>query len=362
MTKDLIQSRLDALRACMQEADLDAIWVNGEENHLYASGFYNPDGALLITTDSAFAFQDFRYIEAARREIPPELFEVIMPEQLRSVWLPMLLSACGIQTVGYEDGTLTCRALAALQRDCPGIRFTAIGEMFQRLRSVKDAYEIDCIERAQQVAETAFAQLLPRITYRATEMELAAELEYLMKKNGAQGISFATIAVSGSNSSSPHGVPRNVPLEKGFLTFDFGAVFQGYHSDMTRTVVIGKADAPMRRVYDTVLRAQEAVLEKIGEGQSCFKMDQIARDIIDQAGYAGTFGHGLGHGVGLEIHEAPNLNIRSGDAKLRVGEIVTVEPGIYLAGQYGCRIEDMVCIVPGGARNLTRCPKELIEI
>ncbi|MCI8610446.1 MAG: aminopeptidase P family protein [Clostridiales bacterium] len=362
MTKEIIYDRLTALRTCMQEKNLDAVWVSGAENHLYASGFYNPDGTLLITMDNAYAFQDFRYIEAVRREIPADLFDVIMPEQPRRVWLPMLLSTGCIQTVGYEDGTLTCRSLAALQNDCPGIRFVAIGDMFQRLRSVKDAYEIDCVEQAQRIAEAAFAQLLPRITYTATEMELAAELEYLMKKNGAQGISFETIAVSGSNSSSPHGVPRNVPLEKGFLTFDFGAVFQGYHSDMTRTVVIGKADAGMRRIYDTVLQAQEAVLAQIGEGQSCFKMDRIARDIIDEAGYAGTFGHGLGHGVGLEIHESPNLNIRSGDAKLRVGEVVTVEPGIYLSGRYGCRIEDMVCIVPGGAHNLTQCPKELIEI
>lgn len=360
--KNILTERISTLRASMQEAQLDAIWVTGMENHLYASGFSNPDGTLLITPDEAYAFQDFRYVEAARRTIPKELFTVIMPEEPRKIWLPMLLSTRGIRTVGYEDGTLTCRALAALQHDCPGIRFVPIGDLFQKLRSVKDAYEINCVEKAQRIAEAAFEQLLPRITYTATEMELAAELEYLMKKNGAQGISFETIAVSGSGSSSPHGVPRNVPLEKGFLTFDFGAVYEGYHSDMTRTVSVGKADAAMRRVYDTVLRAQEAVLAVIGEGESCFKMDQIARDIIDRAGYAGTFGHGLGHGVGLEIHESPNLNIRSGDAKLRTGEIVTVEPGIYLAGRYGCRIEDMVCIVPGGSRNLTRCPKELIEI
>ena len=360
--KEIITGRLQAIRGGMEEMKLDAVWVTGTENHLYASGFSNPDGALLIGRDGAWAFEDFRYIEAARRSIPGEVYEVIMPEEPRKVWLPMLCTAADLCTVGYEDGTLTCRALTALQSDCPGVQFVPVGDLFQKLRSVKDAYEIECVERAQRIAEAAFAQLLPRITYAATEMDLAAELEYLMKKNGAQGISFETIAVSGTNSSSPHGVPRNVSLEKGFLTFDFGAVFEGYHSDMTRTVVIGKADNAMRRVYDTVLQAQNAVLETIGEGQSCFKMDQIAREIIDGAGYAGTFGHGLGHGVGLEIHESPNLNIRSGDARLRAGEIVTVEPGIYLAGKYGCRIEDMVCIVPGGARNLTHCPKELIEI
>ena len=200
------------------------------------------------------------------------------------------------------------------------------------------------------------------INYDCTETYVAAQLEFLMRKNGSEGASFDTIAVSGSNSSSPHGVPRNVKLEKGFLTLDFGAMIGGYHSDMTRTIVIGKADDKMKHLYNTVLDAQMAVLDVIKEGESCFKMDKIARDIINERGYEGAFGHGLGHGVGLEIHEAPNLSPRSGDRKLICGDIVTVEPGIYLEGKYGCRIEDMVAITEDGIRNFTKSNKELIEI
>ena len=190
---------------------------------------------------------------------------------------------------------------------------------------------------------------------------MAAELEYFIKKRGAK-ISFETIAVSGTASALPHGVPRNVKLERGFLTLDFGAVVDGYHSDMTRTVVIGKADADIRRVYDTVLKAQLAAIDAIAEGRKNADMDKVARDIIDGAGYKGCFGHSLGHGVGLQVHEEPRLSWATGDRTLRAGEIVTVEPGVYLEGKYGCRIEDMVVVGVGGNRNLTLSPKELIEI
>ncbi|MBQ7836170.1 MAG: aminopeptidase P family protein [Clostridia bacterium] len=230
------------------------------------------------------------------------------------------------------------------------------------MRRIKTAEEVGCIIKAQRIAEKSYYELLPRISVDATETELAAELEYIMKKNGSEGVSFDTIAVSGKNSALPHGVPRNVKLEKGFLTFDFGAVCNGYRSDMTRTVCIGKADSAMKRLYDTVLKAQIAVLEVVGQGGSCFKMDKIARDIIEGAGYKGAFGHSLGHGVGLQIHELPNLSPSAGDKRLCAGDIVTVEPGIYLGGKYGCRIEDMVYIANDSAENLTCMEKELIEI
>jgi len=195
-----------------------------------------------------------------------------------------------------------------------------------------------------------------------TETEVAAELEYYMKKHGSEKPSFDTIAVSGTASARPHGVPRPVRLEKGFLTMDYGAVVNGYHSDMTRTIVIGKADADITKLYNTVLEAQCAAIDAITEGVKNADMDKVARDIIDNAGYKGCFGHSLGHGVGLEIHEQPGVSGGMGDATLKVGQIITVEPGIYIEGKYGCRIEDMVLITKGGKRNLTDCPKELIEI
>ena len=166
--KEIVEKRLQTLRAAMEERGLDGLWIESRENHLYACGYDNPDGALLITTAGAFAFQDFRYIEAAQREIPAELYEVIMPERPRKEWLPALLSAGGVHTVGYEDGTLSCRGLENLKKDCPGVTFSPIGEMLREKRCVKDAYEIDCIEKAQRIAEAAFAELLPRITYTAT--------------------------------------------------------------------------------------------------------------------------------------------------------------------------------------------------
>ena len=357
-----MKNRVEKLRAEMEKRSLDAVWISEGVTHRYFSGFDNPDGSLLICRDEAYAFEDFRYIEAAKREIDGSVFEVLMPEGPRNTWLSVILASNGAMNIGYEDEYLTCRALEALKKDCPMSKFRPLGDTVTKLRRYKDAYEVDCIVRAQRIAEAAFDELISNLDLRMTEREVAAELEYLMKKKGAHGISFETIAVSGGNSSSPHGVPRDVPLERGFLTFDFGALYNGYHSDMTRTVCIGPADSEMKRLYETVLDAQLAVLDVICEGQSNFKMDSIARGIIDKAGYKGCFGHGLGHGVGLEIHESPNMSPRSGDAKLAAGEVVTVEPGIYIAGKYGCRIEDMVHITCGGAVNLTKCKKELIEL
>ena len=232
----------------------------------------------------------------------------------------------------------------------------------EEIRAVKTEDEIEKIVRAQRIAEEAFDALLKNIRPDMTETDVADELEYQMKKRGSRKPSFDTIAVSGSNSSSPHGVPRNVTLEKGFLTMDFGAMCEGYHSDMTRTIVIGKADAEMKRLYDTVLEAQLAALAAIREGESNAAMDKIARDIIDGAGYEGCFGHSLGHGVGLKIHETPGLSWGAGDRTLKRMELVTVEPGIYIEGKYGCRIEDMMVVTENGGRNLTNAPKEMIEI
>lgn len=357
-----MSERLIKLRELMKEKGFDALYVTSPENHLYFSSFSNPDGALLITLDTAYAFEDFRYVEAAKREIDKEDFFVVMPQGPRKGWLGEAISVSASKVVAYEDATLSCRSLEGLKKDFPSVEFASCGDMVHELRTFKDEGEAECIEKAQRIAEKSFEELLPLINYDCTETYVAAQLEFLMRKNGSEGASFDTIAVSGKNSSSPHGVPRNVKLEKGFLTIDFGAIVGGYHSDMTRTVVIGKADEKMKHLYNTVLEAQLAVLDVIKEGESCFKMDKIARDIIYGAGYEGAFGHSLGHGVGLEVHEAPGLSPNSGDKKLVAGHIVTVEPGIYLEGKYGCRIEDMVYITPGGARNLTNCRKEMIEI
>ncbi|MBR6917307.1 MAG: aminopeptidase P family protein [Clostridia bacterium] len=355
-------TRLERIKQEMKTTGVDAIYITSTENHRYACSFNNPDGQVLITKNKSYVFADFRYIEAAKRE-SADGFEVVMPTKEETEYLRECLDENEVKTLGFEEGDMTFKHYSKLKEALSGVEFVPSAKVMDALRITKTQDEVDCIVKAQRIAEAALEELLGRIKYDMTEKEVAAELEYLMKRGGAENISFDTIAVSGSNSSSPHGVPRNVRLERGFLTLDFGATIDGYHSDMTRTVVIGKADADMKRLYDTVLKAQTAVLDVIKEGEYNREMDKIARDIIDSTEYKGCFGHSLGHGVGLLIHELPNLSPKSPEGlTLKRGEIVTVEPGIYVEGKYGCRIEDMVYITEGSAVNLTKAPKELIEI
>ncbi len=356
----VITNRITALQNKMKESGIDAVYVNSPENHLYVSGFDNPDGYVVVTTGKTYLFADFRYIEAAKAEADPSI-EVCLPGQPK---LSELVKDLGIKTIGYEDQRMTCAELRGVERsvDGLGVEFKPMGGTFTEIRSYKTEDEVENIVAAQRIAEGAFQHILKVITPDMTEVEVAAELEYYMKKHGSEKPSFDTICVSGSASSRPHGVPRKVKLEQGFLTMDYGAMVNGYHSDMTRTIVVGKADEDMKKLYNTVLKAQLAAIDAITEGANNGEMDKIARDIIDGAGYEGCFGHSLGHGVGLEIHEQPGLYARAGEQTLKVGQVVTVEPGIYIEGKYGCRIEDMVLVTKGGKRNLTDCPKELIEV
>jgi len=355
-------TRLELIKREMAEQGIDAIYLTSAENHRYACGFNNPDGQVLITKNKSYVFADFRYIEAAKREVAAG-FDVVMPESRETEYIPALLAENEVKSFGFEEDNMTFAHYSRLKEALGDVETVPAAKVMNARRITKTDDEVACIVKAQRIAEAALEELLGRITYDMTEKEVAAELEYLMKRGGAENISFETIAVSGSNSSSPHGVPRNVKLERGFLTLDFGATIDGYHSDMTRTVVIGKADEKMKHLYNTVLKAQTSVLDVITEGAHNREMDKVARDIIDSTEYKGCFGHSLGHGVGLLIHELPNLSPKSPEGlTLHAGEIVTVEPGIYVEGLYGCRIEDMVHITPGGAVNLTAAPKELIEL
>ena len=237
----------------------------------------------------------------------------------------------------------------------------SLSEKLLKLRSVKKKEETDSIIAAQRIAEKAFDDILSFIKEGVTEKEIAATLEYRMKCHGAEGLAFDTIAVSGANTSLPHGVPTDKRVEKGdFVTMDFGAVVNGYMSDMTRTVAVGFVTDEMQKVYDTVLAANIKAADEIKAGMLCKEADAIARGIITEAGYGAFFGHGLGHGVGLMIHEAPNLSPRAGGSVLRAGQIVTDEPGIYLPGKFGVRIEDMLLVRKNNCKNLTKAPKHLI--
>ena len=351
--------KLTKIRSAMKNAGLEAILLNDEINQHYATGFPFTDGYVLITAKSAHIITDFRYTEDAHLHADPA-FNVIAPESRRDT-VKDILTGEGVTTLGYENTVLSCADFSLLQKNLP-FEFIPMNDMMSGLRELKDADEIEAIGRAQKLTDGALAHLLSMITPTMTEIDVALELELYMRRHGAEGIAFDTIAVSGDSSSLPHGKAQNRPLQKGFLTMDFGAKLNGYCADMTRTVCIGRADKDMKRLYDTVLSAQKAALAEITVGKLTREVDAAARDLIDAAGYRGAFGHGLGHGVGMYVHEAPRLSPKAGDTPLQIGHVVTVEPGIYLSGKYGCRIEDMVAITENGVLNFTKSPKDLIEL
>ena len=345
----------------MAELSLDAVIVLDELNQHYLSEFAFTDGLLFVTKTNAYLITDFRYYEMALGRANKS-FEIVMPEN-RKEFLSKIISEQGIKTIGFEGGSVSYETYRRYCDEYAGCNFVNIGDAIEVIRQIKSADEIEKMQKAQDITDGALAHLLKIITPNMTELEVAVELEYAMRKGGADSFAFETIAVSGDASALPHGTPRNVKLRPGFLTMDFGAKFEGYCSDMTRTVVIGKADEEIKKLYNTVLRAQTEALNYLREGADCGEADKIARDIIDAVPeYKGAFGHSLGHSVGLFIHESPRLYSRGFGRKLNVGEILTVEPGIYLFGKYGCRIEDMVAITKDGIHNFTRSPKELIEI
>ncbi len=352
--------KIEKLRAKMAEQDFGALIVYDELNQRYLSDFAFTDGMLVITEADAFLLTDFRYYEMALARASAD-FKVLMPTD-RAGFVSTLLSERNIVRVGFEGDSVPYSRYKRLCETYGGIEFDSIGSMISDIRRIKDPIETEKMKAAQEITDKAFSHILGMLDpEHMTEIDVALELEYAMKKNGADGFAFDTIAVSGDASSLPHGTPRNVKLKKGFLTMDFGAKLDGYCSDMTRTVSVGRADPEMKKLYGTVLAAQKAALNFLAEGVDAGEADKIARDIIN-VDYNGAFGHSLGHSVGLFIHESPRLSPRDFGYKLRAGEIVTVEPGIYIFGKYGCRIEDMVKIEAGGIYNFTRSDKDLIEI
>ncbi len=355
--------KIEQLRRMMAEEGVDALMISSEVNQSYASGLDFTDGYVLLTSTEAYIFTDFRYIEVAEKTADPAIFKVVMPEGRMLSAVADAMARLGVARVAFEEATLNVATYLRLRESLDkSVALVPCGSaLLDKLREVKDEEELAITARAQEITDRAFAHILTVIRPDMTERELALELEYTMRRMGADGMAFDIIAVSGTASSLPHGVPRDCKLERGFLTMDFGAKVGGYCSDMTRTVVLGKADADMKRLYGTVLRAQTEALAMLREGVTGKEADKVARDIIYGAGYEGCFGHSLGHGVGRYIHEAPRLSSVNDKGLLR-GNIVTVEPGIYLAGRYGCRIEDMVAITENGIRNFTSSPKEMIEL
>lgn len=339
--------------------DKTAALIYTAHNRRYLTGFQSSLGYLLMTKNGNKLFVDSRYFEAALKQAVNT--EVVLLKKL----IPQLneeLERCGVQKLLLEtevDFSFYKNLKTKLKvKVAPSEPLT---EKLNTMRSVKKHEETESIISAQRIAEKAFEDTLDFIKEGVTEKETAAFLEYRMKCLGAEKTAFETIVVSGKNSSMPHGVPTEKIIQRGdFITMDFGAVINGYCSDMTRTVAVGYATDEMIKVYDTVLKAQENVQKTVKAGILCKDADYAARSVIESAGYGEYFGHGTGHGVGLLIHEMPSVSPGAVGQKLKKGQIITNEPGIYIPEKFGVRIEDMLLVQKNGCKNLTKAAKDLI--
>lgn len=345
-----------------EETGADAVLVTDPYNMRYLSGFSGGEGILFISPERTVLITDSRYTEAASKE---SAFEVI--EENRSRRRIGILSECidkeRVRVLGFEDTSMRYSEYATFSEKLTQVKqWIPLGSRLDDLRQIKTPEELELLAKAEAIGDAAFKAFLGIVKTGMTELEAAAELEYQMKKNGAEGFSFDTIMASGKHSSMPHAVPTEKKLEAGeMLTMDFGCIYRGYCSDMTRTIALCGVGRKEKEVYDIVLRAQRAALSVIRAGVTGEEVDAAARNVIAENGYGDCFGHATGHSVGLFIHESPRCG-QGARTVLRPGMIETVEPGIYLSGEFGVRIEDMVAVTENGCRNLTSSPKELIVI
>lgn len=351
-------SRLTKLRTQMTSEKIDAFLCMRPENRRYLSGFTGSAGMLLITQDQAFLLTDFRYLEQAAAQAPEFQVVKIGNEPFKT----MAELDRGIEVLGFEGDFVTFEEYGKLEQNFVRTRLLSRSELVNHLRFVKEPSEIELIRQAVRIADDAFSEILQFISAGQTEAEIALHLEFTMRQAGASGPSFDFIAASGWRSAMPHGVASAKKVQQGeFLTLDYGAIYQGYCSDITRTVCLGEPDEKQRALYDTVLAANRAGIAAVRPGLTGKEVDAAARRLIVDAGYGEYFGHGLGHSVGLAIHESPNLSPRE-ERVLEPGMVVTVEPGIYLPDYGGVRIEDMVLVTKDGCEVLTKAPKDLIII
>ena len=355
---DIFKKRLQELRKKMTLKNTDAALITKRENYMYMSGFTGTSAVLFITEIRAVLLTDFRYVEQA--SVQASEYEIIKYAGSHINELNDLIEKEKVERLSFEESHLTFTGHGEYREKLKVSEFLPLGGAVEELRRVKDETEIIQIKKAVSIADDVFKHILSFIKPGVAEVELAAEMEYFMKRQGAAGPSFETIVASGKRASMPHGVASEKKLESGdVVTMDYGALYNGYCSDITRTVFLGKPDCEIERIYKIVLEAQLKGLEGVKNGRIGREVDTVVRTIIAQAGFGDNFGHGLGHGVGLEIHEEPMLSMR-GYIELKDGMVVTVEPGIYVPGLGGVRIEDMV-VVSGEAPNiLTTATKEMI--
>ncbi len=340
--------------------DHSAFYIQNPVNRRYITGFSSSAGVIVITKRDCFFFVDFRYFEKAQKIVTSS--QVVEFQGISKTIVPVL-KELKVNTVYLETEYVSFNEFQRLQdvlSEFSLSRESELDEAITQMRMVKTPNEIACIQQAQRLTDETFSYILNRIEIGKSELDIMLDMEFFVRKLGSEGVSFDFIVVSGKNSSLPHGVPTSNTIQSGdFITMDFGAVVNGYHSDMTRTVGVGSISGQQKEVYQTVWEAKNKALAHIAPGVVCKEVDKIARDHIDRAGFGEYFGHGLGHGVGLEIHENPNFNTRC-ETVLQPGMILTVEPGIYLPGQFGVRIEDMVEITLNGYNTITQSTDELI--
>ena len=356
----MYRERLIRLRKYLREQGLDGVVVSKLENLHYFSGFTGDDSMLVIGMNTAQLVTDFRYVEQAAEEAPD--FQVKKQEKGLLKRVAEIINEDGLSKVGFEGGSLCYdwhRKIAGQMHDVDFSHSVSLDS----LRQIKSQEELACIRRAMAIGDEAFAYILTYIRPGISEMDVAAALENCMRQKGSLRPSFATIVASGKRGSLPHGTATEKLINVGeFVTMDYGAVYKGYHSDMTRTVCVGRADEKQRHVYSTVLKAQELGVSLVQPGASGKEVDEKVRRQIAEAGYGRYFGHGLGHSLGLEIHEEPRLSPSSTCEALAENMLVTVEPGIYIPDWGGVRIEDTVAVREGGCEILAHSPKELIEL
>ena len=341
--------------------ELDAMLLTGEANCYYAAGFMG-EGIALVTRRGSWYFTDSRYTEAADKAIgDAAVIREVSREKPFSALINEALAASGAEKVGFEDQRMTV-AEHAVYSEKLHCTLTPASALMTELRGSKDEEELSCMIAAQRIAEGALAQILKEIRPGMTEKEIAARLNYLMVSAGAEKTSFDTIVASGPNGSMPHAVPGMRKVREGdFITMDFGCVYKGYCSDMTRTVALGRPSDEMRNVYDIVLQAQLAGIAAARAGVTGAAIDGAARKVIQDAGYGVCFGHSFGHSLGIDIHEAPNA-APGNDKPMPDGAVVSAEPGIYLPGKFGVRIEDVMILRPDGAQVITKAPKALLVL
>ena len=354
-------TRTDRIAAELKDPTHAAL-ITSPVSRQYATGFKSSAGIVFVTQQQSYFIIDSRYYEKAKEQA--DGVEVMLLTDMRKQ-LYSVIEKHGIQVISIENKSVTVSELEDYMKLFTTLTVDPSGWLsstLEKMRIIKSQEEIQKIEAAQRIAESAFQKLITAIRPGMTEKQVASVLDFYMMDLGADGISFDTIAASGINSACPHSVPTDKPIQNGeFLTLDFGAVVDGYHSDMTRTVVIGKPDEEMAKVYNAVWGAQSDAIKAVHADVTGKLVDSVARSTLDAWGYEKYFTHGLGHGVGLEIHEAPTVSAKS-PFTLHEGMVITIEPGIYLPHKYGVRIEDMVVVTTNGCIDLTKAPKTLIYI